>query len=67
MNHFEAQLMVLSRVVKSKVLRKTIHSEYFFSDKKKQNGEFSVENFRRIFFGMSSDVILQVTLNFELE
>ena len=35
MNHFEAHLMVLSRVVDSKVLRMAIQFEYFFGQKGK--------------------------------
>ena len=60
MNHFEADLMVSSREVDSKVLKMAIQFEHF-SDKKqtnkqKQNGECNVRNLRRFLFGMSADV-----------
>ena len=42
MNHFEAQLMVSSRVVDSKVLRMGIQSEYF-SDKKAEMANVLLE------------------------
>ena len=54
MNHFEAYLILSSRVVDSTVLRMDIQFEYFFSDKK-ENGECNVRNFRRFLFSMSPD------------
>ena len=53
MNHFEAHLMVSSRVVDSKVLRMAIQFEQFFSDKKAKWRTYNVRNFRRFLFGTS--------------
>ena len=44
MNHFKADLMVLSRVVDSKVLRMAIQLKYFLFLIKRQNGECTVIN-----------------------
>ena len=70
MNHFEVHLMVLLRVVDSKVLRV---AKYFFLIKR-QNGESNVKKFRRCFYGMSPYALafkvrfLQVaSVNFESE
>ena len=54
MNHFEAHLMVSSKEIDSKVLRMSIKFKYCYE--KRQNGECNVRNYRRVFFGMSSDV-----------
>ena len=67
--------MISSKVAGSKVLRMAIHFEYCFFDikKKRQNGECNVRNFRWFPFGVSPNVsafnivVLQMTLNFELE
>ena len=72
MNHFEAHLIVSSRIVDSKVLRMVIQFEYFFLIRR-QIGECNVRNFRGFLFDMSPDVPAfksassQVTLDFELE
>ena len=58
-SHFEAHLIVSSRVVESKVLRMAIQFEYFFLIDLRQNGECigpNVRDFRRFLFGMSPDV-----------
>ena len=56
LDHFEAHLMVSSRVVDSKVPRMVIQREYFFFLIKMQKGECNVRNFRRFLFGMNPDV-----------
>ena len=47
--------MVSSREVDSKLLRMSIHFEYYFLIRR-QNGKCNVRNFKQFLFGMSPDV-----------
>ena len=55
MDHFEADLMVASKVVDSNIFRMAIQFAYFLKIKW-QNSERNVRSFKRFLFGMSPDV-----------